>query len=290
MRLQWKHIRAVSLGLGAFVAAVAVTAPVGNFFIALAAQHHIYDNPDKTVTDALAWLHGVTTTWWFQWSGGIIVGFALGAWLDALIGRRERNIRPQDKQGLLHLEPPERPGSEAPPDSITWHGGTPPEFGPPHPKDVVLVLEEPRVELTNAPNNIPALIESFVVIRNASAVTLSECRIRLTRYRAGGHGGPIEAQIDPGGPKSNDYFTLKSGERRRVRISRRDLADVVNEPPHRVALEGGKFIEFGDDEQCFLSLRLTSNAKRVTSATLGITTVAPEQVAINIVEQHLEEA
>jgi hypothetical protein len=87
-RPRWKHVRAVSLAAGAFVVAVAITAPVGQFFIAWATQHHFYDNPDKTVTDVLSWLHAVTSSWWFEWVGGLIVGFAAGAWLDSIFGVR----------------------------------------------------------------------------------------------------------------------------------------------------------------------------------------------------------
>jgi hypothetical protein len=121
-------------------------------------------------------------------------------------------------------------------------------------------------------------------------VDLSECRILIDRYELAGETVEIKAQLDPGGPKSNDHFALRKAESRRLRLTGRDLADVVNDPPHRIPLEGGAFIDIRDNQRCVLHLRLTSNAKRVTVAAIEITTGAPEQVSVKILDQHLEGA
>jgi hypothetical protein len=165
-----------------------------------------------------------------------------------------------------------------------------PAFGEPLPKLPALMLLNPLTDRTPGNNVRLAFVSGVITIRNESLVDLSECRILIDRYELAGETVEIKAQLDPGGPKSNDHFALRKAESRRLRLTGRDLADVVNDPPHRIPLEGGAFIDIRDNQRCVLHLRLTSNAKRVTVAAIEITTGAPEQVSVKILDQHLEGA
>jgi hypothetical protein len=162
-----------------------------------------------------------------------------------------------------------------------------PAFGEPLQKLTALTLLDPRVERFAAPGGRLQQVAGFVTIKNESLVDLSQCRVLIDRYEAAGETVELKAQFDPGGPKSGDSFSLRKSEGRRLRIVHRDLADVINEPPHRIPLEGGTFIEIGDNQRCVVHLRLTCNAKRVTIVSIEIATGAPEQVEVKILDQRL---
>jgi hypothetical protein len=89
MRITRSHIRNGAIYLAGAVVTVAILAPVGQFFISLADEWGWYQHPSAKVAAVLMWLATLTGHAWFHWSGGAIVGFAVGVWLDALMKRRD---------------------------------------------------------------------------------------------------------------------------------------------------------------------------------------------------------
>lgn len=93
MRITRHQIRKATFCLMGIVFAVSFTAPVGQFFISLVEEWGWYQHPNARVatmlTVAIAWFSAVAQNSWFHWMGGGIVGFALGAWIDAVFKVRE---------------------------------------------------------------------------------------------------------------------------------------------------------------------------------------------------------
>ena len=97
---KWRHVRALAIWAAGLVLAVVFIPPAGEFFTVLARSHQLYDNPDKTVTGVLSALHGLAMSWWFGWFGGLVIGFAVGAWLDWFFGRSARQAQVLERSDL----------------------------------------------------------------------------------------------------------------------------------------------------------------------------------------------
>lgn len=82
-------IKKIVLGFAAFVGTAVAVPLVGQFFISLAEEWGLYKQPSARLAVVIAWLADLTSQSWFHWIGGILIGFAAGVWLDALMKRRE---------------------------------------------------------------------------------------------------------------------------------------------------------------------------------------------------------
>lgn len=89
MRLRRTLIQKVALSAASFVVAVAASAPVGQFFIALADERGWYQNPSSRLAAMMDIVATVASSSWFHWIGGTIVGFSIGVWLDFLLKRKD---------------------------------------------------------------------------------------------------------------------------------------------------------------------------------------------------------
>jgi hypothetical protein len=89
MRIRREHIKSAADWVAATVVAVAVVAPLGQFVISLWDEAGAYQHPRAKAAAVLAWFAVVTANSWFHWLGGGVIGFAIGAWLDAVMKRRE---------------------------------------------------------------------------------------------------------------------------------------------------------------------------------------------------------
>jgi hypothetical protein len=88
MLIAWKLLRRVADGCATFIFVVAVSDPVGHFFIALAEDEGWYAHPSERVAAVMAVISAVAASPWFHWFGGVFIGFAVGFWIDALLQRR----------------------------------------------------------------------------------------------------------------------------------------------------------------------------------------------------------
>jgi hypothetical protein len=96
MGIGWGHVRRTGGYLTGLVVACAIVAPIGNFFIVWANQNGWYEDPNRTVraviqflTWGLGYLTIITSSGWFHWIGGIIIGFTVGVYLDAIMRPKE---------------------------------------------------------------------------------------------------------------------------------------------------------------------------------------------------------
>lgn len=64
-----------------------VVGPGGEFFIELARERGAYDNPSQKLSAVSAFIAGIVASYPFGVIAGVIVGFAGGVWLDAVLKR-----------------------------------------------------------------------------------------------------------------------------------------------------------------------------------------------------------
>ena len=89
MRLRRTLIQKLALWAASFVVAVAASAPVGQFFIALADERGWYQNPSSRLAGMMEIVAAIANNSWFHWIGGAIVGFSMGVYFDYLLKKRE---------------------------------------------------------------------------------------------------------------------------------------------------------------------------------------------------------
>jgi len=75
----------------AIVGGGVITPVVGEFFIKLAEEYGAYDQPSTKVGAAMGAISAITGRPAFPWIAGILIGFALGIWLDYFLRRSEPN-------------------------------------------------------------------------------------------------------------------------------------------------------------------------------------------------------
>jgi hypothetical protein len=120
MRLTWKHVRLAFGWVAGAIVTVLVLTPLGEFVIVYLHKHHVYDDPDRTLASVLAWTHGVTKSAPFQWGGGLVIGFAIGAWLDAIFGRpgRRKSLGSAEAENATEIRSPTAAADAAPPRTL----------------------------------------------------------------------------------------------------------------------------------------------------------------------------
>jgi hypothetical protein len=93
MRIRMSYVRRIALSLVATVFTIAFVAPLGQFFISLAEEYGWYQNPSAKVRTVIAFFAAIASSPWFHWAGGIIIGFAVGVWLDATLKRLDETLK-----------------------------------------------------------------------------------------------------------------------------------------------------------------------------------------------------
>ena len=88
--MRWDTIQKIVAVVATFVFGVAIADPIGHFFIRWAEERGWYDHPSATADTIMNYLSAVAASPWFHWIGGAVIGFAVGAWLDTFLRRRER--------------------------------------------------------------------------------------------------------------------------------------------------------------------------------------------------------
>lgn len=83
----------------------------GEWFIEYARERGAYERPTERMAAIMNAMSVVTDAWWFPWIGGVIIGFAVGTWLDAILRRWTL------PQGANPKTATERPSDAAPPPS-----------------------------------------------------------------------------------------------------------------------------------------------------------------------------
>lgn len=74
------------------VGAAGILAPVaGEWFVKLAEERGLYEEPSSHLERAMSWLASWTAVPGFAWVAGSVLGFAVGLWVDALLRRRDGN-------------------------------------------------------------------------------------------------------------------------------------------------------------------------------------------------------
>lgn len=81
------QIRKIIRLVAGFAATVVALPVIGQWFIALAEELDWYKSPVETAGFVISL---ITDSQWFPWTGGVVFGFAIGTWLDALLRRKER--------------------------------------------------------------------------------------------------------------------------------------------------------------------------------------------------------
>ena len=103
MRIRWRHIKRTAGWLAGLVVAVVIVPPLGQFFVVLADKRGWYSDPLVTVRAVIAGIAFVAGNPWFHWIGGGVIGFAIGAWLDALFRSREESSEVAPSPPLVWL-------------------------------------------------------------------------------------------------------------------------------------------------------------------------------------------
>jgi hypothetical protein len=99
MHITWSHVKQSAISLAGVAITVAVIAPVGQFFISIADEQGFYKNATGRLSAVIAWFSTLTAHSWFHWLAGGLIGFAAGAWLDALMkGRSPSANEDKDKE------------------------------------------------------------------------------------------------------------------------------------------------------------------------------------------------
>jgi hypothetical protein len=86
--------------IAAFLVAIVIVPPFGQFFISWAEERGWYQNPGAKMSAVIAFFAEIASSPLFHWVGGAIIGFAGGVWLDVLLKRRDEGegiIQPADK-------------------------------------------------------------------------------------------------------------------------------------------------------------------------------------------------
>lgn len=78
---------AITILASATVSAVIIPV-VGEFFIGLAKEHHIYDLPYKWPGAAMSWLNTISELPWLRGAALLLAGLTIGMWFDTFVRRR----------------------------------------------------------------------------------------------------------------------------------------------------------------------------------------------------------
>ena len=87
-----KHVRQRALAVAIFV----VGTIVGGFILALCDDAGLFKHPWQRVADVIALAHWLIASPWVHWICGIIIGFAIGVWIDVFLRTKagEKNSAP----------------------------------------------------------------------------------------------------------------------------------------------------------------------------------------------------
>jgi hypothetical protein len=85
MRITARFLRRATIAVAFFPA----TAIGGQFCVALAEEHGLFQSPTAKVLAVSGWLETFVSSTPFAWGAGLAFGFAAGVWLDALVRRHE---------------------------------------------------------------------------------------------------------------------------------------------------------------------------------------------------------
>ena len=73
------------------IGAAGILSPVaGEWFVKLAEERGLYEEPSSHLERAMTWLASWTAVPGFGWVAGLVLGFAAGVWVDAFLRRREK--------------------------------------------------------------------------------------------------------------------------------------------------------------------------------------------------------
>jgi hypothetical protein len=89
MRITRRWPRDIALALVGVVLLPIAVNMVGQFFISWAEEKGWYARPAEKMDVMMGWVSALVASSWFHWIGGIIIGFAVGVWIDATLKRRE---------------------------------------------------------------------------------------------------------------------------------------------------------------------------------------------------------
>lgn len=103
-----KTVRSVSFGLATIVTTLAVLPVSGEFFVKLAEENGLYERPTERVGSIMSAISDLVGNPVFPWIAGIIIGFAVGVWLDAWMrrfdqGRSKSTSAPAWRPEGLHV-------------------------------------------------------------------------------------------------------------------------------------------------------------------------------------------
>lgn len=92
-------IRWVVFGVGALT----LSPVIGGFFVELARQRGLYDDPEATVNVLLSGIVEIASYWWYPWVAGGTVGLIVGVWLDWFARKRDARQREQRRTLAIKL-------------------------------------------------------------------------------------------------------------------------------------------------------------------------------------------
>lgn len=103
MVLGMPSVRSIVRAASTVSAAGIISPVVGEWFVKLAEERGLYEEPSSHVERAMTWLASWTQMPGFGWVAGLLVGFAAGVWVDALLRRRERRAEASAQSGTPAL-------------------------------------------------------------------------------------------------------------------------------------------------------------------------------------------
>lgn len=100
MRAPIFTIRKAALYLVGVMATMVIIGPIGEFFIELARERGLYDSPGRTLARVSGIVGEIVASYPFGVVAGLIVGFAGGVWLDAILKRKAAQPGVQERFAL----------------------------------------------------------------------------------------------------------------------------------------------------------------------------------------------
>lgn len=82
--------------------------PIGSeFFIEMARERGVYENPTATITSAVTTLAALTTSWWYALALGFVAGSTAALWLDYWLRGGAGGIGEPKLSGIAKISDPE---------------------------------------------------------------------------------------------------------------------------------------------------------------------------------------
>jgi hypothetical protein len=155
---------------------------------------------------------------------------------------------------------------------------------PPEPKPFKPVLQVMSAEWRDAREGNHR-VSSFAVltIANQSPMGLSHCYVCVESVETGNQNQKIDKRLFLDGTTKNE-FAVGSGQRISVNLTRRDLKDVINLPPHLIQLDDGGKILLDDGQTYLVTLSLRCPSPITTTAKIELTGDG-EEITAKIVGQ-----